>query len=295
MPTQNNRSLYSDLVNHYNGRRDKAALCRRWGSGWGLGMDGEDVILGGSEWQSPGTNRGKHKRTIISTPMVRVTPDSVVTFIKHSHGATAAPWAPYRYHAHLLMDVIGAWKGSVKSLASDVLHAGPAMTVRIAGKVIGLDEHFSYQGWRYVDGKHHPGHVKASTPVTRRTTDRKKAAHAYRLSKEIAGIAAMAERFKDRKDERGWEVTADMRAALPVRVKELHMAAGDTFDLRCEDHTERVSQLADMIAAIAYYNLDFRCRNERQPVMFERIAAYGRNKLLHEMKKLEGYVIDGAE
>jgi len=289
--THKNTSLYSGLVAHYNGRRDKAALCRVWGRGWAVGMDGDDIVLGGSKWESPTTSRGQHKRTSISTPLVRVTPDSVVSLIKHSHGQESAPWVPYRYHANLLMEVINVWKGTVRSVASDPLHTGPAMTARVDGNIVGLDEHFTYQGWRYDEnGTYLKGHVLTSTPLGRRRTDRKAAKFAYKLSRQVAEIAAMSERFKDRKDETAWVIISEAKVQLPLKCAALFEAAGNTFDLKCEDHPDLVAALADTVGTIAYYQLDYNTRRNRPPGMYDTMAAYGRGKLLHQMKKLEGYV-----
>lgn len=281
MPTQNNRSLYSDLVNHYNLRRDKSSLCRVWTSGWSVGLDGDTIVVGGSEWVKQGK---MYKRTWVKHPIVRVSPDSVVKFDPSIDQVQ-------RHHANVMMEVLGKWKGNVHSQFSDLRHVGPVLVASIDGARVGLDPEFSYQGWRYVDGSHERGRVISQTPITRRTTNRKRARYAYRLSKEIAKVAVLAERFVDRSGHSGWEKVREAKDQMPAVVKQLHEAAGGTFDLKVDDHTDLVAKLAEYVACLGYYNLGYQERSERTPATYDRIAAYGRMKLLHQMKLLDGYEV----
>jgi hypothetical protein len=280
--------IYEYLKRHFNNRKDKNAASRTYLNGWGVGMEGDNVVVGSSSWtQSPRT--GIHKREGVDRPVLRVTPDNIISFHpKLWEKSDATTWRPWRFQALLMCRVLGVWERNVRSVASDLLHLGPTMTITIGGRMYGLDSQFSVHmpelGTR---------NVVSSTPITRLRTNRTAAKPAYALSKDLAALGTMALRFGDwQQAYRGWTATEHWNKNGALVAKELFDAAGGTFVLKPEAHPDLCAKLADMACLSAVAQTTYTDRTERTPHFYEVVSRGARTRLLHVMKLACGYTSD---
>lgn len=272
-------SIYATLKGYYERRKDKTAGSRVWGSGSGVAMDGEDIVVGWSQWVSVG---GRYKRTDLRSKIVLVTPDDVVSL--HPDTLAHESRQVSRASANLLCEVIGIDKSQNWSAASDPLHVGPKQRIRIGGKNYGLDGNFKV---RYAGYKRE---VLEHTPISRRKTDRTKSRGAYKLSKEIAAIAAAASRFSadDLRNKKLWEGALAREKKLPVLARQLHSAAGGTYEFDPSAQPELVAETVDLATDQAFYQMSWVERQATNPFVYVQDRV--RNLLLKLFKEVDGYV-----
>ena len=271
-------SIYATLKAHYEGRKDKNAQSRGWNTGAGVTMDGGDVVVGWSSWTNV---NGRYKRAHLRSKMILVTPDDVVSL--HPDVFADGDRQVRRSHANLFCEVISVYKGNNKSVASDPLHVGPKQIVRIGGKVYGLDGNLSV---RFRDFTRE---VLTCTPITRRKTDRTKARGAYKLSTQVAEMAAFAARFNIDELLKGrlWEGAAHRQTRIPALARLIHHTAGGTFEFDPSAQPEHVAELIDLITLETMYRMPYDAK--RSPAVLENLKLTARKHLLKHFKEIDGY------